>query len=88
MSQHSSHYFAFQTIPLVKESSVALVGHLTKLYNYVDIHEEIAPDVYVPVARKFDTALNTVIPIARARKARKPAVTEAIIHDQLVSTAS
>ncbi|HEX2959893.1 MAG TPA: hypothetical protein VHO70_23860 [Chitinispirillaceae bacterium] len=74
--------------PLVKESSVALYGHLIKLYNYVDIHEETNPDVFVPVARKFDTALNAVIPIARQRKAKKPAVTETILPVQPTVTAS
>lgn len=58
-------------LPLVKESKDKLYGHLLKLYNHIDTQEELNPEVYVPAARAIDAKLTTVIPEARARKAKR-----------------
>jgi hypothetical protein len=55
-----------------KEAHCALYEHLLKLYNHIDIHEELFPDIYLPAARAFDAILTTVTPEARQRKAKKP----------------
>jgi len=58
-------------LPLIKESKDKLYGHLLKLYNYIDAQEELNAEVFVPAARAIDAKLTTVIPEARARKAKQ-----------------
>lgn len=58
-------------LPMTKEAREKLYKHLLKLYNHVDTQEELEPSVFGPVAVSFNTVLSTVIPEARARKARQ-----------------
>jgi hypothetical protein len=71
-------------LPLIKESKDKLFNHLLKLYNHIDIQEELDPEVYVPVSRAINAILNTVIPEARARKAQR--TTKTIPESVLEST--
>jgi hypothetical protein len=58
-------------LPIVKVAQDQLFNHLLKLYNHIDIQEELIPDVYMPVASAMNAVLNTVTPEARQRKAKK-----------------
>jgi hypothetical protein len=72
-------------LPLIKESKDKLFNHLLKLYNHIDIQEELDPEVYVPASRAITAILNTIIPEARGRKAQRKANT---IPESVLESAS